>query len=285
MTTKQTITTVVSVIVALILLTALMGSWYTVDEGERGVVTRYGQVVSVSTPGLGFKIPLLDNVYSISVRDHVELYNNVAAYSRDQQPASMTISVSYRLASDKTDEIYRTYTDRRGIVDRLITRKVMEETKTVFGRFSAAEAIRDRGRLNQEIRETIQGNISGPVIILGVQVEDLKFSRAYEESVEQRMLAEVAVERENQNLAREEVEANIVRERARAQADKVRYNAEAEADAIRLRGEAEAAAIRARAESLRNNASLIELVKAERWDGKLPQTMLPNSAVPFIEAK
>ena len=50
------------------------------------------------------------------------------------------------------------------------------------------------------------------------------------------MLAEVAVERERQNLERERVEADIVRTRAAAEADRVRAQAQAEADSIRLRG-------------------------------------------------
>jgi len=78
--------------------------------------------------------------------------------------------------------------------------------------------------------------------------------------------------------------ADIVRTQASADADKVRFAATAEAEAITLRGNAEADAITARAEALKNNAALIELVKAERWDGKLPTTMLPNSTVPFIDA-
>jgi regulator of protease activity HflC (stomatin/prohibitin superfamily) len=282
---RQTKITLVGFIIAVFSLIALLGSWYTVDEGERGVVTRYGKIVGVSSPGLGFKMPMLDSVRKISVQDHIELYKDMEAYSRDQQPASMTITVSYRLVADAVEEIYRVYSDQRGVIDRLITRKVLEESKTVFGRFNAESAIRERGRLNAEIREAIQASVEGPVIILGVQIEDIKFSTAYERSVEERMLAEVAVQREKQNLARENVQADIVRTQASAEADKVRLAAQAEADAICLKGNAAAEPIKARADALRNNASLIDLVKAERWDGILPKTMLPNSTVPFLDMK
>ena len=46
-----------------------------------------------------------------------------------------------------------------------------------------------------------------------------------------------------------------------------------------------AAAIVARSEALKQNANLIDLVKAEKWDGKLPVSMPPNSTVPFINVK
>ena len=50
----------------------------------------------------------------------------------------------------------------------------------------------------------------------------------------------------------------------------------------RLRGEAEGAAIRARADALRANADLVQLQAVEKWDGKLPTTMVPSTALPFI---
>lgn len=270
-------------LIALVIFVFAFGSFYTVDEGERGVVTRYGKIVKVSQPGLGFKLPVLDSVTKISIQDHVEIYSDMEAYSRDQQPAMMRVSVSYRLLADQVADVYRVYGDRRGVIDRLVSRKVMEETKTVFGGFNAESAIRERGRLNAEFREAIQSSVEGPILILGVQIEDISFSKAYERSVEERMLAEVAVQREKQNLEREKVQADIVRTQALAEADKVRFAAQAEADAIRARGNAEAEAITARAEALKNNAALIELVKAERWNGSLPTTMLPTGTIPFID--
>lgn len=61
--------------------------------------------------------------------------------------------------------------------------------------------------------------------------------------------------------------------------------AKAEAEAITLRGNAEAEAVRVKGAALRDNPSLIGLVQAERWNGVLPTTMLPNSTVPFMEMK
>ncbi|MEN3159178.1 SPFH domain-containing protein [Alkalimonas sp. NCh-2] len=284
MAKNKNIFTAAAAALGILILLFAVGSFYTVDEGERGVVIRYGSLINVAEPGLHFKLPIIDSVRKISVQEQVELYRNMEAYSNDQQPAVMNLSVRYQIDSSRVDEVYRNFGTRQALIDRQVTRIVLEEAKTVLGQFNAATSIRERGRLNLEMAQAVQQSVTGPVIILGVQVEDVSFSAAYEESVEQRMLAEVAVERERQNLERERVEADIVRTRAAAEADRVRAQAQAEADSIRLRGNAEAEAIRERAASLANNPLLVELVKAERWDGKLPSTMLPNSTVPFIEA-
>ena len=51
---------------------------------------------------------------------------------------------------------------------------------------------------------------------------------------------------------------------------------------IALQGEAQAAAIRAQADALKSNASLIDLRKAERWDGKLPTAIYAGAPIPFM---
>ena len=68
-------------------------------------------------------------------------------------------------------------------------------------------------------------------------------------------------------------------------ANSVHTEAQAQADAIKLRSEAEAAAIRARAEALGTNPNLVTLTQAERWDGKLPVTMVPGGALPMLTVK
>ncbi|MCB1575926.1 MAG: prohibitin family protein, partial [Xanthomonadales bacterium] len=72
---------------------------------------------------------------------------------------------------------------------------------------------------------------------------------------------------------------------AKAQADSALAKAQAEAEAIRVRGIAEADAIKARGEALKQNAQLIALTQAEKWNGVLPATMVPGGTVPFLNLK
>ena len=80
---------------------------------------------------------------------------------------------------------------------------------------------------------------------------------------------------------------------AQAQSDSIRFRGEAdgaaikargtgEAASIQARGAAEATAIRAKGDALGQNPALIPLIQAERWDGKLPVTMVPGGAVPML---
>jgi regulator of protease activity HflC (stomatin/prohibitin superfamily) len=112
------------------------------------------------------------------------------------------------------------------------------------------------------------------MIVESVQVENIDFSDAYEKSIEQRMLAEVEVQKVQQNAEREKVQAEILV-----------IQAKAEADAKKLQGDAEAHSINARGRALAQNPALVELIQAEKWNGVLPTTMVPGQSVPFINVK
>ena len=253
----------------LIVLYLLFASWYSVDQGERAIVLRFGELVGESGPGPHLKVPFIDSVRKITVQNQNRGYQALEAYSRDQQPASLTVSVTFVVVD--ASAIYTQYGDLDGAIRRLIDPRVISGVKTIFGQYDAARAIQERAGLNIDFGEAVTSAIAGPINIISVQIENIDFSDAYEQSVEQRMLAQVEIQRREQNLRTTEVESQIARTRA-----------EGEAQAIRLRGEAEGAAIRARADALRANADLVQLQAVEKWDGKLPTTMVPSTALPFI---
>jgi regulator of protease activity HflC (stomatin/prohibitin superfamily) len=171
------------------------------------------------------------------------------------------------------------------MVARLIDRQVPTQIENIFGKYTAISAVQERTKFVLDVTDAIKENIHGPVTIDSVQIENIDFSDAYEKSVEDRMRAEVEVQTQKQNLEKERVNAQIAVTQAQAEADSQLARAKAQAEAIRITGEAEASAIKSRAEALSKNQDLIELTKAEKWNGELPKTMLPNSTLPFFDVK
>jgi regulator of protease activity HflC (stomatin/prohibitin superfamily) len=171
------------------------------------------------------------------------------------------------------------------LVDRILRPRVNDSTKKVFGQFTAVSVIQDRAKFGTDVYQAVVKAVGDEMIIESIQIENIDFSNAYEQSIEQRMLAEVEVQKVKQNWEKEKVSADITRTRAQAEADARLAQATAEAKSIELRGQAEAAAIHAKGAALRDNPALVQLIQAEKWDGKLPTTMVPSSAVPFIGVK
>ena len=271
------------VAIGVLAVVVIFGSMYSVDEGTRGVILRLGAVSGIAEPGVGFKIPLIDRIVPISVQTTSAIYTDMEAYSRDQQLATITVSVTYRIVPTEVDAVYAQYGSAAGMATTLVDRRVNEHAKTVFGQFTAGDAIQERGRLNQQVSEAIIASLNGPLIVESVQVEDVAFSEVYEQSIEARMLAEVEVQKRTQELDQQRVQAQITVTQAQAEADARIASAQAAAEAIRLSGEAEADAIRARGAALRDNPELIRLVTAEAWNGALPYTMVPGATMPFID--
>jgi regulator of protease activity HflC (stomatin/prohibitin superfamily) len=267
---------------ALVIITS---SWYTVDEGERAVILRNGAAIGTADPGLHFKVPVIDQAVSISVQSLKVEFPNMPSYSKDQQMAEIQLSVNFHVMPSAVQEIYSTYGSIDGLVDRVLRPRVNKSTKEVFGRFTAVSAIQDRARLGAEVQQSVIDAIGTDLVVEAIQIENIDFSNAYELSIEQRMLAEVEVQKVKQNWEKEKVSADITRTRAQAEADARLAQATAEAKAIELRGQAEASAILAKGAALRDNPALVTLIQAEKWDGKLPATMVPGSAVPFIGIK
>lgn len=280
-------------VLGLLLLTIVFGSWYTIDQTERGVLLRNGAFVEVVQPGLHFKWPWIESVVKVDMQTHTKTYglnektgaSNMEAYSADQQPANLRVSITLHVSPDRVQEMYSRFGgDYKAALERVIAPHAYARTKIVFGRYTAASAISNRGKLNSDASAAITEAISyDPVFsIEGVQIEDISFSPEYIKSVEARMMAEVEVQKLRQNLEREKVQADIAVTQATGRANSVRTEAQANADAITLRGNAEAVAIRARAAALADNPALVALTQAERWNGVLPTTMVPGGSVPLL---
>jgi regulator of protease activity HflC (stomatin/prohibitin superfamily) len=268
---------------ALLLLIFMAGTWFTVDATERAVVLRMGALSHVAKPGLGFKLPMIDTVEKVSMQTNT-FHLKMNSYSSDQQAADMDVSVTLHVSPEHVGSLYERYQSLESLVKRVIEPVVKQQAKIIFGRYTAVKAIQERAVLNNDVLNAITAALKNEsaIVLESIQLEDIKFSGAYEDSVEQRMLAEVEVLKLKQNAEREKVQAQIKITQAQADAQAVRESAEAEADSIRVKGEAEADAIKARGAALRDNPNLIGLVQAERWNGELPSTMVPGAAIPMI---
>lgn len=285
------VTAVIGAIVALIII---FGSMYIVSEGERGVLTRNGAFVSVEEPGLGFKVPFIDSVTDMEVRN-MRVETPVHVYSSDTQQYEAAVSVNYDLNPAEIERIFKTegvyYAERR-------LKPLVETTlKEVAGKYSAQRTIQERDVFGAQVRDAIRDEAARYGInVTEVQVTNIDFTDQFEAAIEDAMLAKAKVEEERNILDQKRIQAetrvveataqaNARREEAQGEADAVKFAAEAEAIRIEQIGEAEAEAIRKKAESLRNNPELTAYtysLAAQNWDGKLPTQFVPGSTLPIL---
>lgn len=276
-----------AVFAVLFVLSGIFGAFYTVDEGERAVITRNGVIIGTAEPGIHFKVPFIDAANTVTIRNEVVTYEGLEAYTTDQQVATVeAIYVNYRVPSDRVEDVYRDFKTPAAVVDRFVGRRVNSELEKVFGQFTAERSVKERAVLSAEVAKALKDVPSyAPIEILSVELASTSFPPEYTRKINERMDAEVEVAKKAQEVLQAEQDRLKAQKVSDAAAYETKTQADALAHSIRVRGEAEANAIRLRSEALANNPALIELTKAERWDGVLPTSMVPGSSVPFLAVK
>lgn len=273
----------------------IMSGWFTVEQGQRGVVLRMGALHSIAEPGFHFKIPFMDSVYDMEVRTQKLIFKTVVSYSRDIQQSTSVVTINYELPPGNVADVFTKL--GRNYAERVIWPAVNDRYKEVFGRYTAAELVSDRQRIGDEVHKAIADDVSKHgVRVSQVQIENIDFSDDFEKAIEAAVKAKAAVTEAEQVLRRREIEAQTRVVEAKAQADAARIESAGRADAaktyadgeaykIRVEGVARADYITSQGNALAGNPNVIEYLKAERWDGKLPVTMLPSGALPMIGVK
>jgi regulator of protease activity HflC (stomatin/prohibitin superfamily) len=263
-----------------ILLILVSGSFYTVAEYERAVLTTWGEFRAVVEPGLHFKLPVAQAVRHYPVNIQQVTIEQVNTYTIDNQELDATVTIFYRLPAEQLESIYRNVPD----YEERVAAISIDRFKSELGKVNTSQVAQKRGEVRDRIKEVLSATVETTlgIDIVDLQIPNIDYTDSFRAAVDQAAVAKTLVEKQEQQKRQAEIAAdqrrieaaglaNAAREEAAGAADAKLLQAKAEAEAIRLRGEAEAMAIRAQAEALRQNPNLIELRKVERWDGSVPQ--------------
>ena len=90
----------------LLLLILFFASWYTVEQQTKAVVERFGRFVRVATPGLNFKIPLVEKVACRPSLKTQQLDVAVDTITKDKVSTKVIVSVQYYIVPEKVFEAF-----------------------------------------------------------------------------------------------------------------------------------------------------------------------------------
>lgn len=263
---------------------------FSVDEGEIGLLTRYGEIQETKSAGLHWRSWIEDDVVfstreqkvTIGKFDDVgDITSGISAYTRDTQTVTTALTITFKLTDPVA--VYKNYRNTDNMINQLLEPRSRQALEIVFSRYSAQLALENRAQLTNDITAQIREAVKGyPIEITAVQ-SVINFNKDYEKRVEESVQKNVAIQTEERNLIIQQKKAEIARVDAQAKADAEVIQAKADAEKVRLAGEAEAAAIRAKGEALKENRQLVDLTAAEKWNGVLPTTMTPSGSVPLVK--
>ena len=95
----------IGIIILALLSVWILNPFYTVDAGERAVVTWFGEISGTVNPGFHIKIPIANGINIYNVRTQT-LDADAASASSDLQTVHTKISVIYHIEPSGVAKIY-----------------------------------------------------------------------------------------------------------------------------------------------------------------------------------
>lgn len=272
-------------IFAIFAMVTVLSSFYTLEEYERGVVTRLGNISHVAQPGLNWKVPFVDNVHIADTRVDSFSRNQAVGTKDGQAFENVKFTFTHKILTDDASilNLYRQFGQSFDYEGRVLAELALDRAKAVVGQYPMEEFMPKREEIRikafNAVREAAE---EYGVTVKEVQLADVTFSQKYKARLEQVAAARARAEEAKQQAREAEFTANKQIELARgtaeakerqadAQAYQTRVESQETAAAIQREGEAKAAALKAQADVLKNSEGLVALTQAEamkNWNGE-----------------
>jgi regulator of protease activity HflC (stomatin/prohibitin superfamily) len=224
-------------VVAFIFLVILLSSFVSVKQGTIVVITVFGKYRRILTPGLNFKIPFIENIYSkISIQNRsVEL--EFQAVTFDQANVYFKAMLLYSVLDQQEETIKNVafkFVDERNLMQALI--------RTVEGSIRAFVATKRQSEvliLRRDIVEHVKEQLDVILEGWGYHLQDLQLNDITFDEVIMKSMSQVVASNNLKAAAENEGQALLITKTkaAEAEGNAIKISAEAERQASQLRGQ------------------------------------------------
>jgi regulator of protease activity HflC (stomatin/prohibitin superfamily) len=262
---------IVAAIVTLVIVVIFMSeSTVVVQAGHRGIVLYVGAVEN-RVLGEGFHLitPFAEQVIQLEVRT-LKFQAEASAASNDLQEVQTVIALNYHINPSDVNLIYQQL--GADYAERIIAPTIQESVKASVAKFNAEELITKRATAKAVIAQAIRNTLSNRnIIVENVFITDFKFSQAFADQIESKVVAFQKFLTEQNNLKAVQVVANQT---------VVQAQAAARANVAKAGGESQA--IKILTEQLRQSPRYLQWQAINRWNGQMPYS-LGSGAFPFFQ--
>ena len=225
------------IIFAVVILIIVSTSFVSVKQGTIVVITIFGKYRRILTPGLNFKLPFIENVYSkISIQNRsVELEFQAVTY--DQANVYFKAMLLYSVLDQQEETIKNVafkFVDERNLMQALI--------RTVEGSISAFVATKRQSEvliLRRDIVEHVKEQLDQILESWGYHLQDLQLNDITFDEVIMKSMSQVVASNNLKAAAENEGQALLITKTkaAEAEGNAIKISAQAEREAAQLRGQ------------------------------------------------
>jgi len=224
-------------VIVFVLLVIISSSFVTVKQGTIAVITVFGKFRRILAPGLNFKVPLIENIYSrISIQNRsVEL--EFQAVTFDQANVYFKAMLLYSVLDQQEETIKNVafkFVDERNLMQALI--------RTVEGSIRAYVATKRQAEvlvLRREIVEHVKDQLDVILENWGYHLQDMQLNDITFDDVIMKSMSQVVASNNLKAAAENEGQALLITKTkaAEAEGNAIKISAEAERQASQLRGQ------------------------------------------------
>ena len=270
-TSSKKLVIIAALVTFIVIILVISESVVIVQAGHRGVVLYLGAVENrVLGEGVHFVIPFAEQVIPLEVRTF-KYQAEASAASNDLQQVQTVIALNYHLNPADVNKVYQQLGP--DYADRVIAPTIQESVKASVAKYNAEELITKRAIVKDVIANTIRNSLSAKdIVVETIFITDFKFSDAFSNQVEDKVVAFQKYLTELNNLRGIQVVANQTVVQAQAQA---------KANIAKAGGESQA--IKIITSQLRQDPQYLQWQAINRWNGQLPFSLGGQGAVPFFQ--
>ena len=226
-----------SLIVLFFILVIIFSSFVSVKQGTIVVITVFGKFRRIMAPGLNFKIPFIENIYSkISIQNRsVEL--EFQAVTFDQANVYFKAMLLYSVLDQQEETIKNVafkFVDERNLMQALI-RTVEGSIRAFVATKRQAEVLILRRDIVEHVKEQLDVILEG----WGYHLQDLQLNDITFDEVIMKSMSQVVASNNLKAAAENEGQALLITKTkaAEAEGNAIKISAEAERQASQLRGQ------------------------------------------------
>ncbi len=256
----------------------ILWPFYSVPTGSRGVITQFGKIIDIEPEGLTV-LPPWRKLSNFSVRAETADIEGAEGSTSDTQPVKVSMTVRYSITPDRVAEVFEKYS-HDGNLSSYVQTATQEIFKAVTARYTAPDLIAQRSKVSADINSALREKLAQyGAQVINIDMRNFSFSESYMHAINDKVTQEqlrLAAENKLKTVEAEQKQKIAI---AEAEAKATLATASAQAESIRLQSQA----LKQSGEVLDLRRIEVERVKAEKWDGKLPQNIYAGAPIPFLQ--
>ena len=267
--------------------TGHVGVVYNMNGGVDGEVLSQGwHIVSPTKKVTTYSIGIEQSYLTSEDKGDSPHDESFSIPTSDGKTVRVNLEFSYRFDEERVAKTFTEFKGKSGdkIKDTFIKPKIVAWTQEVSANYPVTDIFGDkRTQINAELDTYLREKFDKYGIIIDtVNFTDISVDDETAAAIQKKVTAQQELELAQIEAETAKIQANKQKEVAQIAAETAVIEAQAQADVMQIEAEAEAEANRKIASSL--TSQLIDKIKYETWDGKLPTVSGSNAIISIDES-